>query len=110
MSVDAPQIGNRAWNFAHVLRDDGLSYLAYVEQITYLLFLKMADEVTRPPYTREPIVPAPWDWPNLTKREGADLEAHYRQTREELGKKGGMLGVIFRKARNEITDPPSYDA
>jgi type I restriction enzyme M protein len=105
MSVEASQIGSRAWNFAHVLRDDGLSYMAYVEQITYLLFLKMADEVTKPPYSREPIVPAPWDWATLKQRDGSDLESHYRQTLEELGKKGGMLGVIFRKARNEITDP-----
>ena len=105
MSEDASQIGNRAWSYAHVLRDDGLSYMAYVEQLTFLLFLKMADEITRPPYNREPIVPDPWDWPNLLKRDGSDLDVHYRQTLAELGKKGGMLGVIFRRARNEITDP-----
>ena len=52
--TDTSQIGNRAWSFAHVLRDDGLSYQAYIEQITFLLFLKMADEMTRPPYSREP--------------------------------------------------------
>ena len=53
MTSDTSQIGNRAWSFAHVLRDDGLSYLAYIEQITFLLFLKMADEVTRPRDTLE---------------------------------------------------------
>ncbi|HOI57035.1 MAG TPA: type I restriction-modification system subunit M N-terminal domain-containing protein, partial [Phycisphaerae bacterium] len=84
MSLDTSQIGNRAWSFAHVLRDDGLSYQAYIEQITYLLFLKMADEVTKPPYDQKPIVPAPYDWPNLVKRDGVDLEAHYRKTLEEL--------------------------
>jgi len=63
--TDASQIGNRAWSFAHVLRDDGLSYQAYIEQITFLLFLKMADEVTKPPFKRKAIVPEPWDWPNL---------------------------------------------
>ena len=46
--MDTTQIGNRAWSFAHVLRDDGLSYMQYIEQMTYLLFLKMADELTRP--------------------------------------------------------------
>ncbi|NLX59111.1 MAG: SAM-dependent DNA methyltransferase [Phycisphaerae bacterium] len=105
MSLDTSQIGNRAWSFAHVLRDDGLSYQAYIEQITYLLFLKMADEVTKPPYDQKPIVPAPYDWPNLVKRDGVDLEAHYRKTLEELGKRGGMLGTIFLKAKNEIADP-----
>ena len=58
MSTDTQQIVNKAWNFAHVLRDDGLSYMAYTEQITFLLFLKMADEQTKPPYNRPPIVPA----------------------------------------------------
>ena len=51
MSNASQQIVNKAWNFAHVLRDDGLSYMAYTEQITFLLFLKMADEQARPPYT-----------------------------------------------------------
>ena len=60
-SADTAQTGNRARSFAHVLRDDGLSYQAYIEQISFLLFLKMADEVTRPPYGRKAIVPDPWD-------------------------------------------------
>ena len=105
MTTDASQIGNRAWSFAHVLRDDGLSYQAYIEQITFLLFLKMADEVTKPPFKRKAIVPAPYDWPNLLKRDGDELEAHYRRTLEELGKQPGMLGAIYLKAKNEITDP-----
>jgi type I restriction enzyme M protein len=54
MSNASQQIVNKAWNFAHVLRDDGLSYMAYTEQITFLLFLKMADEQTQPPYSRAP--------------------------------------------------------
>ena len=63
MSIDTCQIGNRAWSFAHVLRDDGLSYQAYIEHITFLLFLKMADELTKPPHNREPLVPAPYGIP-----------------------------------------------
>ena len=55
--TDTQQIVNKAWNFAHVLRDDGLSYMAYTEQITFLLFLKMAHEQTQRPYGRKPIVP-----------------------------------------------------
>jgi hypothetical protein len=47
MSTDAQQVVSKAWKFAHVLRDDGISYMAYVEQITFLLFLEMADEQTR---------------------------------------------------------------
>ncbi len=102
---DSQQIVNKAWNFAHVLRDDGLSYMAYTEQITFLLFLKMADELTRPPYNRPALVPRGLDWPSLLKLDGDVLEAHYRRVLEELGRKSGMLGEIFKKARQEIQNP-----
>lgn len=92
-------------NFAHALRDDGLSYMAYTEQITYFLFLKMADEQTRPPYNRKSVVPAKFSWDSLVKRDGEALELHYRHILEELGKKPGMLGEIFKKARQEIQNP-----
>jgi type I restriction enzyme M protein len=99
------QIVNKAWNFAHVLRDDGLSYMAYTEQITFLLFLKMADEQTKPPYSRPPIVPPEYSWQSLLEKDGEKLELHYRHILDELGKKPGMLGAIFKKARQEIQNP-----
>jgi hypothetical protein len=68
ISSDSQQIVSKAWNFAHVLRDDGLSYMAYTEQITFLLFLKMADEQTRPPYNKPPIVPARFGWESRRSR------------------------------------------
>ncbi len=102
---DTQQIINKAWNFAHVLRDDGLSYMAYTEQITFLLFLKMAHEQTRPPYNRKAVLPAELGWESLLKREGAELEIHYRRILEELGRKSGMLGEIFKKARQDIQNP-----
>jgi type I restriction enzyme M protein len=102
---DAQRIVTKAWSFAHVLRDEGLSYLAYTEQITFLLFLKMADEQTKPPYNRPSIVPEKYGWQSLLKREGAELEIHYRRTLEELGKADGMLGEVFRKARADIQNP-----
>lgn len=99
MSNASQQIVSKAWNFAHVLRDDGLSYMAYTEQITFLLFLKMADEdeQTKPRYKREPIVPSKLGWPSLLAKDGDELEVHYRHVLEELGKKKGMLGEIFKK-------------
>ncbi len=103
--MDATRIGNRAWGYAHVLRDDGLSYTEYVEQLTLLLFLKTADQLTEPPYNREPIVPPELGWKTLLPLDGAEPENTYRHILEELGKKGGMLGVIFRRARCEITNP-----
>ena len=95
----------RLWNYCNVLRDDGLSYGDYVEQLTYLLFLKMADEQTKPPFSRPAIVPEGLDWPSLLERDGDELEVHYRHVLTELGRKPGMLGVIFRKAQNRIQDP-----
>ena len=105
MDNHTQQIVNKAWSYAHLLRDDGLSYLAYTEQITFLLFLKMADEQTKAPYYRDPIVPPEYGWQSLIERDGDDLEVHYRHVLEELGKKPGMLGEIFKKARPEIQDP-----
>ena len=103
--MDTTQIGNRAWGYAHVLRDDGLSYMEYVEQLTLLLFLKMADQRTKAPYNQPPLVPEKLGWKSLLRLDGPELEVHYRHILEELGKKRGMLGVIFQRARCEIQNP-----
>ena len=102
---EAQQIVSRMWNYCHLLRDEGLSYLEYIEQLTYLLFLKMAHEKTLPPYSRSSLVPAGCDWPSLLARDGDELEAHYRHVLETLSRSGGTLGVIFRKAQNKIQNP-----
>jgi type I restriction enzyme M protein len=94
---DTQQIVNKAWNFAHVLRDDGLSSMAYTEQITFLLFLKMADEQTKPPYNKPPIVPAKYSWESLLKREGDELEALYRHILEHLASSRGCWGRDSRR-------------
>src|SRR5215210_534035 len=99
------RIVNKAWSYAHLLRDDGLSYLSYTEQITFLLFLKMADEQAQSPYFRNPIVPPEYGWQILLDKDGDELEVHYRHVLEELGKEKGMLGEIFKKARPEVQDP-----
>ncbi|MDX6385509.1 MAG: type restriction enzyme protein [Blastocatellia bacterium] len=95
----------KLWNYCNILRDDGLSYGDYVEQLTFLLFLKMADEQSRPPFNKRSPIPKEFSWSSLLKMEGDDLEVHYRHTLENLGKRSGMLGVIFRKAQNKIQDP-----
>lgn len=105
MNNATQQIVNKAWNFAHVLRDDGLSYMAYTEQITFLLFLKMADERTKAPYNQPALIPPEIGWASLLKKDGVDLEIHYRHVLEELSKKPGMLGEIFKKARPDIQNP-----
>src|SRR4051812_29737677 len=92
----------KLWSYCNVLRDDGLSYGDYLEQLTYLLFLKMADEQTKPPFDGEASLPGGLAWPSCTALDGDDLNAHYRHILTELGRQAGMLGVIFRKAQNRI--------
>jgi type I restriction enzyme M protein len=105
LATESATIVQRLWNYCHVLRDDGVSYGDYVEQLTYLLFLKMADEQTRPPFNKPSVIPAGYGWPSLVAKDGDELETHYRHTLEELGRQSGSLGVIFRKALNKIQDP-----
>ena len=99
------QLVQKLWSYCQVLRDDGVSTLDYVQQLTFLLFLKMADEQTKEPWNKPSPVPAGLDWPSLLEKTGDDLEAHYIHLLRELGTQPGLLGQIFRKAQNKIQDP-----
>ena len=101
------EIVNKVWSYANVLRDDGVGYGDYVEQITFLIFLKMAGE--RLKSGQEVTVPKKYNWASLVKLDGDALEIHYRHTLEALGKKEGMLGTIFRKAQSKIQDPAKLE-
>lgn len=103
--MSSASLVQKLWNCCNILRDDGLSYGDYVEQLTFLLFLKMADEQSRPPFKKKSPIPEKYSWPELLKRDGDELEIHYRHTLEQLGKEPGLIGVIFRKAQNNIQDP-----
>jgi type I restriction enzyme M protein len=109
MSAAASVLVQKVWNYAHVLRDDGVSYGDYLEQITLLVFLKMAQERLEINQALgeevRPIVPEEYSWPVLVKLDGAALESYYRSVLESLGRGGGMLGTIFKKAQNKIQDP-----
>jgi len=103
MSTQA--IVSKVWNFCNTLRDDGVGYGDYLEQLTYLLFLKMADEYSRPPYKRPSGIPLQYNWSSLTTKRGAELELHYLNVLQKLSKEKGILGQIFTKAQNKIQDP-----
>ena len=105
MANNTNSLIDKLWNFCTVLRDDGLSYGDYVEQLAYLLFLKMADERTKPPFNEKSSIPKKYDWKSLTSKDGDELEIHYRHILENLAKEKGMLGIIFRKSQNKIQDP-----
>lgn len=106
MSDTSNRIVQKLWSYCNVLRDDGLSYQDYLEQLTFLLFLKMADERAKLTGQKQPI-PKGYRWEDLANpdKEGVKLEQHYRDTLATLGKQGGMLGLIFEKAQNKIQDP-----
>lgn len=82
-----------------------MGYGDYLEQLTYLLFLKLAHEYGQEPYKRDTHVPKGFDWPSLRGKTGESLEAHYLKILQKLGKERGMLGAIFFKAQNKIQDP-----
>lgn len=96
---------SKVWSFANILRDDGVNYGDYLEQLTYLLFLKMVDEFAKPPYNRNINVPDGCDWESLKSERGAALEERYNKTLKELANANGTLGQIFTKSQNKIQDP-----
>jgi len=103
--MNADTIISRVWSFSTVLRDDGVTYGDYLEQLTYLIFIKMADEYSKPPYNRELKVPEKYNWQTLIDKKGLELETHYLNLLKELGKEAGLIGEIFVKAQNKIQDP-----
>lgn len=103
-------IVSKVWSLCNVLRDDGVAYGDYLEQLTYLLFLKMADEYSKPPYNRKVNIPQAYNWESLITKRGAELEAHYISILRELGQQTGMLGQIFTKSQNKIQDPAKLSA
>lgn len=103
--MNTASIISRVWSFCNTLRDDGVGYGDYLEQLTYLIFLKMADEYSKPPYSRNVGIPPEYNWQSLKTKKGAELEVHYVELLRELGSKKGMLGQIFTKSQNKIQDP-----
>lgn len=90
---------------AGVLMDDGVSNGDYLEQLTYLIFLKMADEYAKPPYNRSLGIPPEYSWAELCEKSGAELAEQYKLTLEELTKLPGALQEIYTDAQNKISKP-----
>lgn len=91
-------IVQKLWGFCHTLRHEGIDYGDYIEQITYLLFLKMADE-------RGVDLPEGCNWTTLKEQSGTDLTEHYTDLLRTLGKVEGLLGEIFAGALSRFHNP-----
>jgi type I restriction enzyme M protein len=102
---EARRLVDKLWSYCNVLRDDGVGTIEYTEQLTYLLFLKMAHERETRLLNPEQIVPSGCSWQVLLDTDGDNLEVEYRRILGQLGRQPGTLGVIFRKAQNRIQDP-----
>lgn len=102
---DSRRLVDKLWSYCHVLRDDGVGVIEYTEQLTYLLFLKMAHERAGRKLKPQQIVPEEYSWQHLLDAEGAQLEYEYTRILVGLAQRPGTLGTIFRKAQNRIQDP-----
>lgn len=104
MSEQSTTIISKVWGMCAPLRDDGVSYGDYLEQLTYLIFLKMSDEYSKPPYKKITGIPKGYTWSDMNTLKGAELEEQYKKTLEKLAKEGGILGQIFSQASNKISN------
>ena len=104
MPEQTSSIISKVWGMCGPLRDDGVSYGDYLEQLTYLIFLKMSDEYSRPPYKRDTGIPAGYGWADMNTLTGVALEEQYKKTLEKLGEQGGILGQIFKGAINKVSN------
>lgn len=107
MSV-VSELMQKLWNYCNILRDDGLSYGDYIEQLTFLLFLKMADERSKPPFLELDPLPRGFDWRSLVaKTDEAQLE-HYEKTLRRLSRRSDLYGIIYRNALSKFRDPEKF--
>lgn len=104
MSEQSSTIISKVWGMCAPLRDDGVGYGDYLEQLTYLIFLKLSDEYSKPPYKKDTGIPAGFGWSDMNSLKGAELEEQYKKTLEKLGEKTGILGKIFKGATNKISN------
>ena len=102
MSDQTTSIVSKVWGMCNPLRDDGVSYGDYLEQLTYLIFLKMSDEYEKPPYKKPSGIPQGYAWSDMNTLKGAELETKYKEILEKLGEQTGILGKIFQGAVNKI--------
>lgn len=103
--MNQPAIVEKICDYCRVLQGDGMNYGDYLEQLTYLLFLKAAHERGQLPHDKPSLIPDRFAWPTLLSKQGDELFSHYRAILEYLGGAQGTLGLVFSNARNTFKDP-----
>ena len=102
-TITASALVQRVWNYAHIFRDDGLAFMDYTEQITYLLFLKMAWEQRE---TGASEIPSRYTWGTLKKiSDDAKRLKRYHQGLRKLSERKDLIGLIYTKPQSKINDP-----
>ena len=96
--MSTQDIVQKLWNLCNVLRDDGITYHQYVTELTYILFLKMANETGV-----EKDIPEEYRWETLTNKSGIDLKKHYKNLLSKLGETSvGRVSQIYANASSSI--------
>ena len=98
MAKTKSELVNKMWGFCTVLLDDGVSYGDYVEQLTYLLFLKMADEQTKL-LKKKAIIPTGLNWESLKKKDGVGLAGN------QVGKLKRIITVLLKDSVLVLVNP-----
>lgn len=103
------QLTQKLWNLCAILRDDGMSYGDYVEQLTYLLFLKTAEEHSKPPFLYlAPLAPGA-DWNTLASADSAEIQLQiYERILRELSNRDDLFGIIYKHALSKFRDPYKF--
>jgi type I restriction enzyme M protein len=104
-SQNTTSILSKVWAFCQIHQDDTVGCVDYLDQLTYLMFLKMADEYSKPPHNREMLITEEFSWETFANKNEADLESHYNMMLRELAKQKGILGQIFEMSQNSIQGP-----
>ena len=103
--MSTQDIVQKLWNLCNVLRDDGITYHQYVTELTYILFLKMANETGA-----EKDIPDEYRWESLTSKSGIDLKKHYKNLLSKLGETSvGRVSQIYANASSSIEEPKNLE-
>ena len=103
--MNTQEIVGKLWNLCNVLRDDGITYHQYVTELTYILFLKMADETGT-----DKNIPEQYRWKELVSKSGIELKKFYKNLLNDLGENSsGRIREIYQGSATNIDEPKNLE-